>query len=373
MDKEHVLVKEYLKNYSLVESNLRSFNDFIDNKMQEIVTELSADLPTEDFEIKLGKVKVGKPNIVESDGSVKFLTPAESRLRNLTYSAPISLDMSINYGGQTESAEVQLGRIPIKNKSKVCNLYGMSEQELIDNYIDPKDPGGYFLINGNERVMVMSEDLASNQPFIEWQKTKNRLMLRLFSQRGAYKIPVSLMENSDGILELTFSRFRDIPSIVLLKALGLNSDAEISQLIGKQTDNLIVNLYEFADINSQNDALMWIAEKTSLQGTTKEILDRVKQRFDSYFMPHMVLDKNSRIEKAKTLCKFIKQYYVAKQSSKDTVTDKDHYANKRVRLSGDLLSDLFRVNMNILLREIQHSLQKTFKRRKFYSIKTLAK
>lgn len=373
MDKEHILVKEYLKNYSLVESNLRSFNDFVENKMQEIVNELSAEIPTEDFEIKLGKISVGKPNLVESDGSVKYLTPAEARLRNLTYSSPISLDMSINYSGQTESAEVQLGRIPVMIKSKVCNLYGLSEQELIDNYVDPKDPGGYFLINGNERVMVMSEDLASNQPFIEWQKTKNRLMLRLFSQRGAYKIPISLMESTTGLLELSFSRFRDIPAIVLLKALGLNSDAEISRLIGKQTDNLIVNLYEFAEINSQNDALMWIAEKTSLQGTTKEILDRVKQRIDSYFMPHIGLDKDDRIEKAKTLCKFIKQYYVAKQSSKDTITDKDHYANKRVRLSGDLMSDLFRVNMNILLREIQHSLQKTFKRRKFYSIKTLAK
>ena len=118
---------------------------------------------------------------------------------------------------------------------------------------------------------------------------------------------------------------------------------------------------------------MAIAEKTSLHGTQKEMLDRVNQRVDSYFLPHIGLKKESRIEKARTLCKFIKQYYVAKEHPEDSLTDKDHYANKRVRLSGDLLSDLFRVNMNILLREIQHSLQKTVKRRKFYSIKTIAK
>ncbi len=370
---EHVLVKEFLKNHSLVESNIKSFNNFITKRMQEIVTELSDGLPNEDFEIKLGKVRVGKPNVIESDGSSHPVTPAEIRLRNLTYSAPIWMEMTINYAGQVESEEVELGRIPVMVKSGICNLDGMSEKELIENYIDPKDYGGYFLINGNERVMVMAEELASNQTFVEWQKIKNRMILRLFSQRGAYKIPVSLVENSDGIMEISFSRFRDVPAVVLLKALGITSDADIAKLVGKQTDSLVVNLYEYADISNINDALMWIAEKSSLQGTNKEMLDRVKQRIDSYFLPHIGLDKDARLEKARTLCKFMKQFYIAKESPDEAMTDKDHYANKRVRLSGDLLADLFRVNINILLREVQHTLQKTVKRRKFYSIKTIAK
>ena len=370
---EHILIKRFLKNHSLVESNIKSFNDFIENRMQEIITELSNALSNDDFEIKLGKIRVGKPNMIEADGSSRPVTPAEVRLRKLTYSAPIWMEMMINYAGQIETEEVQLGRIPIMVKSKFCNLEGMTEDDLIKNYIDPKDHGGYFLINGNERVMVMAEDLASNQTFVEWQKIKKRLMLRLFSQRGAYKIPVSLVESPEGILETSFSRFRDIPTIVLLKALGLTSDADIVKLIRKQTDSLVVNLYEYADIATINDALMWIAEKSSLQGTNKEMLDRVKQRIDLYFLPHIGLDKNVRLEKAKTLCKFIRQFYIARENPSTAMTDKDHYANKRVRLSGDLLSDLFRVNISILLREVQHTLQKTVKRRKFYSIKTIAK
>jgi len=310
----HILIKEFLKNHSLVESNIKSFNDFIENRMQEIVAELSDSLPTEDFEIKLGKIRVGKPNIIESDGSSRPITPAEARLRNLTYSAPIWMEMTINYAGQMEAEEVQLGRIPVMIKSGVCNLEGMSEEDLIKNYIDPKDYGGYFLINGNERVMVMAEDLASNQTFVEWHKIKKRLMLRLFSQRGSYKIPISLVESPEGILEVSFSRFRDIPAIVLLKALGLTRDADIVKFIDKQTDSLIVNFYEYADIADINGALMWIAEKSSLQGTNKEMLDRVKQRIDSYFLPHIGLDKGARLEKAKTLCKFIKQFYIAKEN-----------------------------------------------------------
>jgi DNA-directed RNA polymerase subunit B len=373
MVEKHILVKEFLKNHSLVESNIISFNNFIEGRMQEIVEELSETLSEEeDLEIRLGKIQVGNPNIIEADGSTKLITPAEARLRNLTYSAPIKVEITIRFAGQTETAEVQLGRIPIIVKSHACNIHGLTEEQLIEKFVDPNDPGGYFIINGNERVIVMAEDLASNQPFIE--KPKGRITLRLFSQRGAYKIPITLNEDGDGILEISFSRFKNIPAIVLLKALGLQSDAEISRLIGMQTDSLIVNFYEFVEnIKNSEDALMNIAERTSLQGTKKEVLDRIKQRVDSYFLPHIGIKKDSRIEKAKTLCKFIKQYYIAKENPQECLTDKDHYSNKRIRLSGDLLADLFRVNLNIFLREIQHSLQKTVKRRKFYSIKSIAK
>ena len=55
-------------------------------------------------------------------------------------------------------------------------------------------------------------------------------------------------------MNITFSRFKDIPVVLLLKALGMVSEQEISQRVGKQTDSLIVNLYEFADIGDKNDA-----------------------------------------------------------------------------------------------------------------------
>jgi DNA-directed RNA polymerase subunit B len=368
---KYILIKKYLEQHSLVESNITSFNNFTDKKMQEIVDEISESLPKdEDIEVKLGKVRIGKPLIHEADGSPNHITPAEARLRNLTYSAPIYLEITIKQGSQIESQEVEIGYIPVIVKSNVCNIYGKTKEELEKLYIDPLDTGGYFIVNGNERVMVMTEDLAENQAFIERQKGK--LMLRLFSRRGSYRIPVSITDTAEGIVEISFSRFKNIPAIIILKALGLTKESEISKYIGKETDSLIVNLYEYADIQSPEDAMMKIAEQTSLQGTKKEILDRVKQRIDSYLLPHIGLDKNEREEKAITLCKLIRQFFIAKESP-NSVTDKDHYANKRVRLSGDLLSDLFRVNLNILIRDIQHSLQKIQKRKKLYSLKTIAK
>jgi hypothetical protein len=61
---------------------------------------------------------------------------------------------------------------------------------------------------------------------------------------------------------------------------------------------------------------MLIAELAGIQGTEKEILDRVKQRIDSYFMPHIGLTKENRMEKAINLCKMLKQFLQAKQDGR---------------------------------------------------------
>ncbi len=368
---KHIIVKKYLEGHSLVESNIISFNNFVDQRMQEIVEEISEGINNEDFEIKLGKISVGRPQVIEADGSASLITPSDARLRKLTYSAPITLELSVKKDDQVDSEIVEIGKIPIMVRSKYCNTHGLSREELIESYNDPIDPGGYFIIRGNERVMVMAEDLAENQPFVETNK-KGELILKLFSLKGTYRIPVIITEDKEGIFEVAFSRFKNLPAIVILKALGLTKESEIVQYIGKETDSVIVNLYEFVNIATREDAMMYIAEKTNLQGTKKEILDRVRQRIDSYLFPHIGQKKEDRIKKAVTLCKLIKQFLVSK-GNPNLRTDKDHYANKRVRLSGDLLSTLFRVNLGILIRDVQYSLQKSVKRRKFFSIKIIAK
>ncbi len=372
-NKNHLVVKKYLEGHSLVESNIISYNEFIEHRMQEIVDEISESMSQdeEEFKIKLGKIKVGKPIVIEADGSTSQIMPYEARLRNLTYSSPITLELTVKKDGQVDSEIVEIGKIPVMVKSKACNTFGLNNEDLIKNYHDPLDPGGYFIIKGNERVMVMAEDLAENQPFIE-EVSKGMPILKLFSLKGTYRIPTTIKENKEGLFETSFSRFKDVPTFILLKALGLTKESDIAKFVGKETDSVIVNLYEFANIATEEDAMMYIAEKTNLQGTKKEILDRVKQRIDSYLFPHIGQEKSFRMKKAITICKLLKQFLLAKENP-ELRTDKDHYANKRVRLSGDLLTTLFKVNLGILMRDLQYSLQKSSKRKKFFSIKVLAK
>ena len=159
----HLIVKKYLENHSLVESNIISFNNFIEKRMQEIVDEISETITEDEFQINLGKIKVGKPKVIEAEGSSSLIMPYEARLRNLTYSATVTLELTVRKDDQVDSEIVEIGKIPIMVGSNRCNTSGMSKEELIENYNDPLDTGGYFIIKGNERVMVMAEDLAENQ------------------------------------------------------------------------------------------------------------------------------------------------------------------------------------------------------------------
>src|SRR3989344_5357284 len=135
-NQNHILIKKYLEQHSIVESNILSFNDFFENRMQKIVEEINESLPSEDVKVELGKVLVGSPNVIEADGSQHKILPTEARLRNLTYSAPVSLEISVKKDGTKEKSNVEIGRIPIMVRSKFCNLSGMSKEQLIENNVD---------------------------------------------------------------------------------------------------------------------------------------------------------------------------------------------------------------------------------------------
>ena len=123
----HLIIKKYLEEHSLVESNIISFNEFLEHRMQEIVDEISESMNNEEFEITLGKVRIEKPKVIEADGSSSLIMPYEARLRNLTYSAPVTLEITVKKGDTVDSETVEVGKIPIMVKSKACNTYGMSD------------------------------------------------------------------------------------------------------------------------------------------------------------------------------------------------------------------------------------------------------
>ena len=100
MDREHILVKAYFEDHSFIDSNIESYDKFIDVELQKTINEIGDIVPTilppdvQEFRIKLGKIWIEKPQITEADGSKRAVFPIEARLRKLTYSAPIFLEVS---------------------------------------------------------------------------------------------------------------------------------------------------------------------------------------------------------------------------------------------------------------------------------------
>jgi len=160
--------------------------------------------------------------------------------------------------------QVQIGNLPIMLKSKYCHLNKLNREGLIENGEDPDDPGGYFIINGSEKVLVNIEDLASNRLLVEKVKTgPSKYVGKLFSERGSFKIPHTIERMKDGIIYLSFTRIKRIPIVIVIKALELMKDEEIMRAVSEENyDEMIVNLYEGIDIKTQEDAIDYIAKKS---------------------------------------------------------------------------------------------------------------
>ena len=315
-----------------------------------------------------------KPEIIEADGSKRNIYPSEARLRKITYSAPVYIDISAHINGvQRESFVTQIGNIPVMLRSKFCHLHKLSTEELIDKGEDPNDPGGYFIINGTEKVLIKVEDLASNNFLVEEASTgPSEFTGKLFSERGSFKIPHTIERHKDGLFYLSFTRVKRIPVLVIIKALGLLKDEEIMKYIStdRQYDEVLINLYEVADIKTQEDAVDYIAKRVGITQSKEIRIERMNEILDKYLLPHLGTTKDERILKAYNLCKLLKKYiHVMNQSVE--VSDKDHYMNKRLKLSGDLLADIFRVNLKILIGDLLYNFQRIVKRGKFPSIKVI--
>ncbi|MDO8555884.1 MAG: DNA-directed RNA polymerase subunit B'' [Nanoarchaeota archaeon] len=378
MRKNDILIQRYFEENSLIRSNIESFDHFVEKGMQEVINEMQEIIPTiipqdmDDFKIKLEKIWVEKPNLVEADGSKRNVLPIEARMRNLTYSAPIWLEVSAHINGvQKESFTTQIGKLPIMLKSKYCHLHGMKKPELIKNGEDGTDPGGYFILNGNERVLITVEDLASNKLFVEEGTGTARYTGRIFSEKGSYRIPHLFEQMKDGIINLSFTRFQRIPIIVLIKALGVTKDVEIVKYIGEtQYDDIYINLYDAVTIKTQKDALDYIAKKAGMVNQEEEEYVKVLENIDKYLLPHIGITEGDRIFKAYNLCKLLKRFLLTTKEDMEN-QDKDHYMNKRLKLSGDLLAELFRVNMRALVNDILYNFQRLVKRGKFSSVKII--
>jgi len=380
MSDKYALLRRYFKDTSLIESNIDSFNNFASKEIHKIVEGMGEINPTiippdvNEFKIKFDKISLEKPQIVEADGSKRNVFPTEARLRSLTYSAPIYLDVSTYIDGvQRDSFTLPIGKLPIMLKSKLCHLNKLKRSELIEKGEDPDEPGGYFILNGNERVLITVEDLAPNSIFVQKNKVgPSPYSAKLFSARGYFRIPHSIEQMKDGTIYLSFTRFKRVPIMVIIKALGITSDKEITQLISgdKKYDDVFINLYNILDIKNEEDALEYLAKKMKITQPKDIKFQRVRENLDRYLLPHLGVEPKDRVIKAYNLCKLLKKFFlVSKEGLRPN--DKDHYMNKQLQLSGDLLADLFMVNLRILINDILYNFQRLVKRGKFHSVKMI--
>lgn len=382
MNKEEsqFLLKKYFESRSFTDHNINSFNKFIKYGLQRVINEVGEIIPdilpigVRDLRIKLGRIWVEKPIIKEADGSRRKIMPIEARLRNLTYEAPIMLEMSVVQSGEEKDKQViHIGNIPVMVRSKSCHLYGMTPKQLIEVGEDVNDPGAYFIINGTERVVVIEENLVANKILISEQKTGTYPYVgKVFSEDGQYNIPHLFEKAKDGTVYVTFTKIQKIPFTILMKALGMTKDKDIIESIstdGKFASDLYINSYEAKDLRKKENALEEIGKRLGVMIPEKRI-ERAEEVLDKFFLPHIGHTKEARILKALFLSRAVKKLLLVSYGDLKP-DDKDHYSNKRLKLCGDLLENLFRFSFRMIIGDAKYNFERLIKRGKIPNLQSI--
>jgi DNA-directed RNA polymerase II subunit RPB2 len=402
-----VVISSFFESKGLVRQQLDSFDEFIQNTMQEIVDEnsrlvvetsgnvagIDSELPKK-FEIEFGQVYLSKPTMTEADGSTQPMFPNEARLRNLTYAAPLYMDMRKRTielienpaTGEIEESELEveelskvfIGKVPIMLRSKFCVLHGLSEKDLIELGECPYDQGGYFIINGSEKVLIAQERMSTNQVYVFNKPQPNPVAyvaeIRSAQERGSRQVSTLLVKmlsrsSERGVagqyIRATLPYIKqDIPVVVVFRALGIVADRDILEHIcydfedAQMLELLKPCIEEAFVIQEQSVALDYIAKRGMTVGSTRE--KRIKYARDilqKEMLPHVGVMDFVETKKAFFFGYMIHRLLLAALERRD-LDDRDHYGKKRLDLGGPLLGFLFRILFRKLSKDVGKYLQK---------------
>ncbi|KAF8821478.1 Dna-directed Rna polymerase I RPA2, partial [Cardiosporidium cionae] len=163
--------------------HIRSFNTFLDVYINEIIKELPIAYvdplfdpelhelnpfytPQEYLKIGISDITVGYPIRSDTHTLENRLYPRYCRNAHISYNAPLWVTFTRENTKENHAIKKRLlvGRLPIIVKSKHCHLEGLSSQEMIEKGEDMDDPGGYFILNGHERIIRFVIQSRCNYP-----------------------------------------------------------------------------------------------------------------------------------------------------------------------------------------------------------------
>ena len=365
-----VRLSDFIGQKELTRFQIESFNWLIEQGLQEVIDEKgSLDIEIPDYSLELGKISVGKPCVNESGQGIESRYPFECRLRNLTYSAPITLEF-IERG---EPVDVEIGHLPVMLESNTCLLCGKDENELEMSGEDPMDMGGYFIINGTERTLIIVEDLAPNRIVTTREPImgKEVVIAKVFSVRQGFRSRVTVEKREvagGGTLFVSFPGIPNrIPLTILMSALGLTEDEILDLFEGEAKLEVKINL-EIKNMTPEK-AFEYLGKRAGAGHAKQYQATRANQVINNFLLPHIGNSENERRDKARYLGIMAKKVLELDAGSRKP-DDKDHYSNKRLRLAGDLMQELFRVSFNKIARDIKYQLEKQHARHRQINVKT---
>ncbi|CAG8701706.1 25133_t:CDS:10, partial [Dentiscutata erythropus] len=413
------VISSFFHDKGLVRQQLDSFDEFVQNTMQEIVDE-NKNLVLQTFSgsqtgdgdkakrfyIRFGQVYLSKPTMTEADGSVQAMFPQEARLRNLTYAAPLYVNMKEealyadprapeNRGKPTLAEmfdenklkddpeeetydKVFVGKIPVMLKSTYCVLHGLDDEHLYALNECPYDQGGYFIINGSEKVLIAQERMATNTVYVFAKSPPSPYSytaeIRSAMEKGsklASSLTVKMLaktaeKGSTGqFIQATMPYIKkDVPVVIAFRALGAVSDQDFLQYVCYDpNDNQMMEalkpcIEEAFAVQSTEVAADWIGRRGTTTGATRDKrIKYAKEILQKELLPHVSTEYGCEKRKAFFLGYMVHRLLLAALGRRE-LDDRDHYGKKRMDLAGPLLASLFRMLFKKLTKDISIYLRK---------------
>ncbi|XP_024402196.1 DNA-directed RNA polymerase III subunit 2 [Physcomitrium patens] len=372
------LLPSFLKVRGLVKQHIDSFNYFINCEIKKIIHAQGNEKVTSDvdanFYLKYLDIFVGEP-CVEQDYIYEPITPQQCRLRDMTYSAPISVDVEYTRGKEVvvrkgkdgkQEGSINIGRMPIMLRSSRCILAGKNEAQLAKVGECPLDPGGYFVVKGTEKVILIQEQLSKNRIIITTDSSGS-VAASVTSSTHERKSKTNMVVKHERIYLRHNTFGDDIPIVVVMRAMGMESDQEIVQMVGrdpKYAGILNPSLQECAalKIYTSHQALEYLGSKVRSRNMfTKQKRTKVDEARDilaTVVLAHVPVHQFDFRAKCIYLAVIIRKMLEA-MLNREAVDDMDYVGNKRLELAGQLLSLLFEDLFKRMNAELKKSMDAT--------------
>lgn len=390
-----ILDKYFIDNNSvdsispLVKHQIDSYNKFINTTLPQIITGFNPiKIATKQTEVdnKIQKININvlnpsltKPIYQLPDGTQTVMTPYIARMNNLTYSSSlyVNVHVVIEYLNEDNIIvkidkyvnNVYIGKIPIMVRSNACILYQVPAIGDSDNNECRYDYGGYFIINGNEKVLIMQDRINENDTLVfAPNNNSDGLYAEIRSMSDSvYLPPKTTSLNMSGKLNhmgrsirLNTSFIRsEIPVFIMFRALGIISDREIIQHIVYDLDNkdnqriigqLMACCEDASDIHTQEQAEeVMIKIMTGVNKTTQNAVKILRDNITNDFLPHVGKTYRRKALYLGYMIRKMLRIYLGY----DNYDNRDSYMNKRIDSPGILLSNLFRQCYGKMSKEIK--------------------
>lgn len=374
------LIRSYFQKYGMCRHQIESFNNFLQILLPHIVQESSEMRVIEgdsEHVVSMCNLSVERPTVTDADGTERVLEPHMARLRNLTYSSAIMVDVVHDIyrnGAQVERRlfrETCLCRLPIMLGCDACHT-----QHIESKMECPLDQGGYFIVGGCEKVLVAQEKLHQNVPYVFRVKQPSRFSLQCEIRscnerklRSTSSLYIYITNAKKGaipcmVVELPFVTMH-VPVLALFRLLGVETRQAVMQAIVGTEDareyRLLCSILD--NDNTADMSVDALYEYIGREGT-REVTREKRQRYLDHIincevLPHQGITSTPEILRSKALFlgimirKLIQVYMGDLQCD-----DRDHLATKRVDCAGTQFGLLFRQVFRTVHKSITVQLQR---------------